>query len=85
MKAHDASTQMIEAICSAQARSARLRIRGGDSKGFLGLSSCGESLDSRNHRGVLELDPAQLWIRARAGTALRELNTTLDEYQLRMV
>ncbi|BAN48543.1 glycolate oxidase subunit GlcE [Metapseudomonas resinovorans NBRC 106553] len=59
-----------------------MRIRGGDSKGFLGLSSCGESLDSRNHRGVLELDPAQLWIRARAGTALRELNTTLDEYQL---
>lgn len=82
MKDHDASAQMIEAICSAKARSARLRIRGGDSKGFLGLDRIGECLDCRDHRGILELDPAQLWIRARAGTSLRELNATLEEYQL---
>ncbi|WP_077523228.1 glycolate oxidase subunit GlcE [Metapseudomonas resinovorans] len=82
MKEHDATTQLIETICSAKARNARLRIRGGDSKGFLGLSKVGESLDSRNHNGILELDPAQFWIRARAGTSLRALNATLDEYEL---
>ncbi|MBB2497381.1 glycolate oxidase subunit GlcE [Aquipseudomonas ullengensis] len=82
MKDHDASAQMIDTIRSAQARSAKLRISGGDSKTFLGLGTSGETLDSRNHSGILELDPTQHWIRARAGTALQELSATLDEHQL---
>jgi glycolate oxidase FAD binding subunit len=56
-----------------------LRIRGSDSKRFLGRDVQGEELDTRSHRGIVTYDPTELVITARAGTPLVELNAALDD------
>ena len=54
-----------------------LNICGGNSKFFLGRTAQGEALDVSGHRGVVEYDPRELVITARAGTPLSEIDATL--------
>ena len=74
----DDSDRLIAQVRRAIANHTPLRIRGGDSKRFLGRAIIGEALDTRSHRGIVAYDPTELVITARAGTPLAELNSALD-------
>lgn len=58
---------------------ARLTIRGGDSKRFIGRRTTGFPLDTREHAGIVHYDPAELVLTARAGTPLLDIEAALDE------
>ncbi|WP_434695251.1 glycolate oxidase subunit GlcE [Pseudomonas sp. Z1-14] len=74
----DASELLLEQVNRARASDTPLRIQGSNSKAFLGRQVAGEVLDTRAHRGIVQYDPTELVITARAGTPLRELLATLD-------
>lgn len=74
----DDSERLVAEVSRALASCTPLRIRGGDSKAFLGRPVEGTPIDTRAHRGVVSYDPTELVITARAGTPLAELNATLD-------
>jgi glycolate oxidase FAD binding subunit len=63
---------------AAQAR-APLRIRGGGSKDFYGEAPSGDLLDTRAHAGIVEHEPTELYVTARCGTKLRELERALAD------
>lgn len=75
----DDSARLIAQVQRAIAQHTPLRIRGGDSKRFLGRDVQGDELDTRSHRGIVTYDPTELVITARAGTPLVELNAVLDD------
>lgn len=75
----DDSARLVDQVQSAIARRQPLRIRGGDSKAFLGRPVEGVAIDTRSHRGIVSYDPSELVITARAGTPLAELNAILDD------
>ncbi len=54
-----------------------LRIRGGGSKDFYGGPLAGEVLDTRSHAGIVNYEPTELVVTARAGTPLAELESAL--------
>jgi glycolate oxidase FAD binding subunit len=56
-----------------------LVIQGGNSKAFYGNPVDGEVLSLQGHSGILDYDPAELVITARAGTSLKELEQTLAD------
>lgn len=56
-----------------------LRIRGGGSKDFYGGPLRGESLSVTAYRGIIDYDPSELVITARAGTPLAEIETALRD------
>ncbi|MEX3953369.1 glycolate oxidase subunit GlcE [Paraburkholderia sp. EG287A] len=75
----DDSARLIAQVQAAIAQHTPLRIRGSDSKRFLGHDVQGEELDTRSHRGIVAYDPTELVITVRAGTPLVELNAVLDD------
>ena len=75
----DDSARLVEQVRDALAGRQPLRIRGGDSKAFLGRPVAGAELDTRTHRGIVSYDPSELVITARAGTPLAELNAILAD------
>ncbi|HWT38899.1 MAG TPA: glycolate oxidase subunit GlcE [Paraburkholderia sp.] len=75
----DDSARLVAQVQRAIARHTPLRIRGSDSKRFLGRDVQGEELDTRSHRGIVAYDPTELVITARAGTPLVELNAVLED------
>ena len=75
----DDSARLVAQVQRAIAEQIPLRIRGSDSKRFLGRDVEGEELDTRSHRGIVTYDPTELVITARAGTPLAELNAALDD------
>lgn len=72
---------IIEQIRAAHANATSLRIQGGDSKTFYGNASAGEILDTRGLSGIVEYQPKELVITARAGTALTEIEASLASQQ----
>ncbi|WP_429302555.1 glycolate oxidase subunit GlcE [Paraburkholderia sp. GAS199] len=74
----DDSERLAGEVQAALADGTPLRIRGGDSKAFLGRPVQGRPIDTRSHRGVVSYDPTELVITARAGTPVAELNAVLD-------
>lgn len=73
----DDSQNLIEQVGKALEGQTSLRIRGSDSKAFLGRSTAGQEIDLRTHRGVVSYDPTELVITVRAGTPVAELNAVL--------
>ncbi len=71
--------QWQEHIEHAIASGGQLNIRGGGSKAFYGQAPVGEPLDTNAHRGVVNYEPSELVITARAGTPLTELEDVLAE------
>jgi glycolate oxidase FAD binding subunit len=69
--------QLSETIRKAAAQQTQLRIRGSGSKDFYGLVLIGDVLDTRALRGVVDYEPTELVITARAGTPLREVEKAL--------
>ncbi|MDX8386773.1 MAG: FAD-binding protein, partial [Gallionella sp.] len=56
-----------------------LNICGGNSKTFIGRSPVGKPLDVSSHCGIINYDPRELVITARAGTLMSEIEATLAE------
>ncbi|MGY4493994.1 glycolate oxidase subunit GlcE [Pseudomonas sp. TE3610] len=70
---------LLDGVHQAIAQGTPLRIRGGDSKAFLGRATQGVALDTRGYRGIVSYDPTELVVTVRAGTPLTELSAALDE------
>lgn len=69
--------QFSETIRKAAAERAHLRIRGSGSKDFYGLALIGDVLDTRAYSGIVEYEPTELVLTARAGTPLKEVESVL--------
>jgi len=69
--------QFQDTIRGAQARKAPLRIRGGGTKDFYGVRLAGEVLDTRPYAGIVDYEPTELVLTARAGTPLSEVESAL--------
>ncbi|MDV2080518.1 glycolate oxidase subunit GlcE [Marinobacter xestospongiae] len=78
----DRSEQLLEQVLAAKAAGQPLRIVGGNSKAFLGRQADAESQDLNvgEHRGIVEYNPVELVLTARAGTPLREIEAALAEH-----
>lgn len=75
----DASAQLVDAVRQALHEQQPLRIRGGDTKAFLGRSVAGRELDTRAHCGIVQYDPSELVVTVRSGTPVAHLMAVLDE------
>ena len=64
-------------IRAAVASKSPLSIRGGGSKDFYGGPTTGDVLDTRACTGIVDYDPTELVITARAGTPLAEIEDTM--------
>jgi glycolate oxidase FAD binding subunit len=71
--------QLTEAVRKAAAGKTPLCVRGSGSKDFYGGSLRGEPLSVLGYRGVIDYEPTELVITARAGTPLTEIETTMCE------
>jgi glycolate oxidase FAD binding subunit len=78
----DLSMEIASQVRSAQQAQIPLNITGNGSKSFLGHFTEGaQNLDLTGHHGIIEYDPAELLMVARAGTPLQEIENILDEHQ----
>jgi len=57
-----------------------LRVRGGGSKAFYGRDIEGDPLETTGHAGIVDYEPSELVVTARAGTRLADLEAALDEH-----
>lgn len=73
----DISLPLQQAVLHAKASQTPLKIVGGNSKSFYGRAADGQLLQIADHRGIINYEPSELVITARAGTSLRELSETL--------
>jgi len=71
--------KLSEAIRAAVAHHTPLNIRGGGTKDFYGNSATGETLSTNAYRGIIDYEPTELVITARAGTPLTEVEAALRE------
>ena len=69
----------IDRIRAAHADGTPLVIQGGGSKAFYGNAGAGEILDTRALTGVVDYQPKELVLTARAGTPLAEVEALLAE------
>ena len=75
----DTSEVLRERVCQALRHGMPVNIQGGGSKSFLGRVATGEPLSTILHRGIIEYEPTELVITARAGTPLAEIEAVLAE------
>ena len=57
-----------------------VRVRGAGTKDFLGGTPAGEILDTRSLEGIVDYEPSELVVTARAGTRLSVLEAALREH-----
>jgi glycolate oxidase FAD binding subunit len=67
-----------ERIVAANRAAAPLRLRGSGTKDFYAEDLVGEVLDLSGYRGIVDYEPTELVITARAGTPLSEIETALS-------
>jgi len=75
----DSTEALRERVLQALERGTPLDIQGGGSKSFYGRPARGEPLSMLGHRGLIQYEPTELVITARAGTPLAELEALLRE------
>jgi glycolate oxidase FAD binding subunit len=73
----DALEAIRERVLAAGRDGGRLRIRGAGTKDFFGAELDGELLDTRPLDGVVDYEPSELVVTARAGTPLSALESLL--------
>ena len=76
---HEIIGQLAATIRDASAHRTPLCIRGGGSKDFYGGPLRGETLSVAAYRGIIDYEPSELVITARAGTSLTEIETALRD------
>ena len=75
----DHSQRFIDAILDARSTGQPLYISAGGSKRhWVGRNCDAQVLDVSGHRGIIDYQPAELVVTARAGTSITELVTTLE-------
>lgn len=79
MPAVDLSQALQDRVLEALARNTPLAVQGGGSKAFYGLPAAGEVLDVAGHSGIVEYEPTELVLTARAGTPLASIEAALRE------
>lgn len=78
----DRSVEITRSVQSAYASKLPINILGAGTKSFLGQhSQNSKPLDVTGHRGIIDYDPAELVLVARAGTPLREIEGVLADSQ----
>jgi glycolate oxidase FAD binding subunit len=75
---------LADRVRQAAASGTPLRIAGGDTKTFYGRATQGEPLSLAGHRGIVEYDPSELVVTARAGTLLSEIEAKLEAHGQRL-
>jgi glycolate oxidase FAD binding subunit len=75
----DATIELTERVQAAAAARAPLAVCGSGSKGFYGRPVQGEPLELKDHSGIVDYDPQELVLTARAGTPLAHLEARLAE------
>ncbi len=70
---------IVSAVRAAHDSHTSLRIRGAGSKDFYGALLAGEVLDVSGHRGIVAYEPSELFITARGGTPLAEIEAALAD------
>lgn len=79
----DLTTSLCTQVEQAFADRTPLNIRGSGSKAFYGQTSAAKTLDVAGHQGVLNYEPSELVIQARAGTRLADIEQLLsDNHQM---
>ena len=73
----DITDILAEQVRAASADRRALRIVGGDTKAWYGRVTDGERLKVSGHRGVIDYDPCELVVTARAGTPLAQIEALL--------
>lgn len=76
----DVAEMLADRVRAASAAGKPLRIVGGDTKAFYGRMMDGEALDVSGHRGVVDYEPSELVITARAGTPIYEIEHLLARH-----
>ena len=71
--------QLAQTLRHAAAHKTPLRIVGGDTKAFYGNPAAGETISTNAYRGIVEYEPTELVITARAGTPLAEIEAALKK------
>ena len=71
--------QLAQTLREASANKTPLRIVGGNTKAFYGNPTTGETLSTAAYRGIVEYEPTELVITARAGTPLAEVEAALKD------
>ena len=74
---HHIRQQMLDAIDTGLG----LRILGGNSKAFYGREVDGSELNMASYAGIISYEPTELFITARAGSSLIEINNILLEQE----
>jgi len=77
--ANDISQQLQQRVEQAYKAGTALNICGGGSKEFYGRKIQAEELNVADHRGIINYEPTELVITARAGTPISEIENTLNE------
>lgn len=75
----DQTEQLTDRIKQAIDSKTALQVCGGNTKSFYGREPVGEKLETGGHSGVVNYEPTELIITARAGTPLKEIESTLAE------
>ena len=73
----DFSEALAQRVCEASAAGGSLRIVGGDTKAFYGRPVDATPLAVAGHRGVVDYEPSELVITARAGTPVNDIEALL--------
>lgn len=75
----DISNDLQAIVVNAKADKMQLLLQGGGSKRFYGTKLQGEAIDLTGHQGIVNYQPSELVVTARAGTSIRELQAVLAE------
>lgn len=77
MTARDAADEILAQVLEAGRWGRALRLRGGDTREWLGRPVAGEVLNLGAHRGVVDWEPSERVVTVRCGTPLVELERLL--------
>jgi glycolate oxidase FAD binding subunit len=75
----DLTAQLADQVRAATASATPLRIEGGGTLAWYGRPVDGQPLKLAGHQGVIDYDPSELVITARAGTPMAEIEALLAE------
>ncbi|VAW78244.1 Glycolate dehydrogenase, FAD-binding subunit GlcE [hydrothermal vent metagenome] len=80
----DISEQLQAQVQQAYTERQCLNIQSANTKSFLGYKVQGQTLDIKKHQGIIDYQPTELTLKARAGTSLQEINELLAKHQQKM-
>lgn len=79
MSENDISADLRQQVEQALSSGTTQNICAGNTKQFYGRTTAGDTLDVSQHRGIINYEPTELVITARAGTPLKEIEQVLAE------